>query len=388
MTALLVAISALGPISTDLYLPSLPAIGRHFASSAAEIQLTLSVFLFGFAVSQLIYGPLADRFGRRPVLIGALLLYFAASLLCWIAPGLEVLIAARFLQAIGACAGPVVARAVVRDVYGASGAARILSHLATAVALAPAIGPVMGGFVENAFGWRSNLALLALWGAAALAATWRLLPETIPARNPAATQPQRIAGNYLRLAADSGYCTYVAISACAYGGIFAFISGSSFVLIEGLGLSPAAYGFCFAVMPLGYMSGAFLSVRFSGRREIGRLILAGAAVAAAAGIGGFALALILPAEPLAVVAPIYFFGLGAGLMIPNAVAGAIGPFPTMAGAASALLGFLQMGSAALIGIAVGQLVDATARGLYGAVALVGLLALVMAWSVRRRGASD
>ena len=155
---LLTALVAFGAISTDLYLPSLPAIGAGFAADISQVQLTLSVFLVGFAVSQAVYGPLSDRFGRRPVLLGGLSIYLIASLACMTAPGIGSLIAWRFVQALGACTGVVLGRAIVRDVYGREGAARMLSYMGMAMALAPALGPILGGYLQVWFGWRANFA--------------------------------------------------------------------------------------------------------------------------------------------------------------------------------------------------------------------------------------
>jgi MFS transporter, DHA1 family, multidrug resistance protein len=183
VTALLTALVALGPISTDLYLPSLPGLLRHFGADIAEVQLTLSVFLLGLAGGQLVYGPLSDRFGRRPVLLTGLVIYVLASLACVAASGISALIAARFLQACGACAGPVVCRAVVRDVHGREGAARVLSYMGAAMAIAPALGPILGGFIEGWLGWRANFAVLALYGAVGPGVTVAILPETAPDRD-------------------------------------------------------------------------------------------------------------------------------------------------------------------------------------------------------------
>ena len=377
VTALLAALVALGPISTDLYLPSLPALARGFGASVGEVQLTLSVFLAGFAVAQLAYGPLSDRFGRRPVLLGGLVLYVAAGVACALASSMGVLIAARGVQAIGACAGPVLARAIVRDVHGREGAARVLAYMAAAMALAPALGPILGGFVELWFGWRANFVLLVLYGAAGLAAAAAFLPETNAAPDPLAARPMQILANYRALAGRRAYAGYVLACAFAYSGIFAFISGSSFVLVDGLGLGPQAYGFCFAAIVVGYMVGTLAAGRLTRRLGIDRMIAAGAAVSvlggallagiAWAGVGGGL------AGAAAIVAPMMLYMAGTGLVMPNAMAGAVGPFPRLAGAASALLGFVQMTVAAGVGIAVGHLHDGTARPMATAVALAAVL---------------
>jgi DHA1 family bicyclomycin/chloramphenicol resistance-like MFS transporter len=382
---LLTALVAFAAISTDLYLPSLPAIARAFASDTAEVQLTLSVFLVGFGASQVVYGPLSDRYGRRPVLIAGLGLYIAASLACMAAPGIGFLIAARFFQALGACAGVVLGRAVVRDVYGREGAARALSYMSMAMALAPALGPILGGYLQVWFGWRANFLVLACFGASCLLGVLLLLPETSPSRDAAATGLSRIPRNYLTLARDPVYLGHVLVAAFAYSGIFTFISGSSFVLIDVLGLSPDRYGLCFAAVVVGYMIGTFASGRLSLAAGLNRLILTGALVGFAGGVLALGLALSGVLDVVAVVAPTFVYMIGTGLMLPNAIAGAIGPYPAMAGTASAFLGVVQMGLASCVGIAVGHLHDGTARGMFAATATVAAGALLSYLLLVRRG---
>ncbi len=388
VTIIVTALVAFGAISTDLYLPSLPAIGAAFETDAAQVQLTLSLFLAAFALGQLVYGPLSDRFGRRPVLLVGLAIYLGATLACLFATGIEVLIAARFAQAVGACSGVVLGRAVVRDVHGRERAARVLSYIAMAMALAPALGPILGGFLQSWFGWRANFLALALFGGTTLIAVAAFLPETNNKRDPRATEPWRLLGNYRALARHPDYRAFVAIAACAYSGIFAFISGSAFLIIEVLGLSPEVYGLCFAGMVAGYMLGTFASGRLTMRLGLERMIAAGAVIGL---LGGGVMALLSAAGVLnlpALLIPVFVFTVGAGLMLPNSMAGALGPFPEMAGAASALLGFVQMAIAALIGVAVGHLHDGSGRSMAFAIAAVALGAFVTMLRLRRRSEPD
>ena len=380
VVALLTLAVALGPLATDLYLPSLPAIGRYFAADVAATQLTLSVFLVGFAVSQLVYGALSDRFGRRPVMLAGLVIFLAASALCALAPSLELLILGRFLQALGVCAGPVLGRAVVRDVFGPGRAAKVLSYMAAAMALGPAIGPIIGGLLEAWVGWRANFWALTVICGVLLLGMGLVLPETNRHKDPTATQPLRMLGNFATLLGHRGYLGYALIVACAYSGIFAFISGSSFLLIEVAGLSPEAYGFCFAAAVLGYMIGTLISGRFGQRLGQERTLALGVAVVLLSGAAGLGLALAGIAGVAAVVAPVGGYLVGCGLMLPNALAGALRHYPRMAGAASSLMGFLQMSVAAAVGIGVGQLHDGSAVPVAGAIAgaaLACLLALLL-----------
>ena len=376
IVVLLTALVALGPISTDLYLPSLPAIRAAFGADEGLTQLTLSVFMAGFAVSQLAYGPLSDRFGRRPVLLGGLGLYIAASLACFLAPTIEVLIAARAMQAMGACAGPVLGRAMVRDLVGPERAAVLLSYIGMAMALAPAVGPLLGGYLQVAFGWRAAFAAL-MAVAALLVLTAALgLPETNRYRNPRAMQPRVLVATYRELMADPVYRGYVATIALTFAGLFSFISGAAFVLIEAVGLSPDAFGLSFATIVLGYILGNFVSSRATRRHGHDRMIAAGLACVLAGGLPMAALAFAGVQTAGAVVAPMAVFMVGAGLILPNALAGAVGPYPTKAGSASALLGFTQMAGAALLGALVGHLHDGTARPMALAIAVSGVAAFL------------
>ncbi len=383
VSVLLTAMVALGPISTDIYLPSLPAIGAALGVGQGQVQLTLSVFLAGFAVSQLACGPLSDRFGRRPVILAGLVLYLAASLACAAATSIEMLILARFCQAVGACVGPVLGRAAVRDIYGRERAARMLSYMGMVMALAPAFGPILGGFLEVWFGWRANFLLVSAVALVLLAATLAILPETNQWKSRDATRPGRLLGNYRSLLRHRSYVGYVLIVACTYSGIFSFISGSSFVLIGLLGLSPEVYGFCFAAIVVGYMIGAFISGRFTVRIGLERMVQLGTAVQVAGGLAGLALYAADIVTVASIVGPVAVFMIGTGLAMPNAQAGAIGPFPRMAGAASALLGFCQMGLAAVVGIVVGHGSGQSALTMMAAIALVALGGALSYWLVVR-----
>lgn len=384
VVCLLTAVVALGPVSTDLYLPSLPAIGRSLEATTGEVQLTLSVFMAGFAISQLAYGPLADRFGRRPVLLGGLAIYFVATLACFLAPSIEWLIAARFVQAVGACAGPVLGRAVVRDVFGRDRSAQVLSYLAMAMALAPAVAPIIGGYLEVLFGWRSNFAaLLLLCVLLALTVVW-ILPETNRHKDPNATRPARLLANYRSLSRDNIYRGYVVTLSLAFSGLFAFISGSAFVLIDIVGLAPDQFGLSFAVIVVGYMVGTFASARLTRRLGHDRMIAIGLAAALAGALPMAAFAFMGVTAAVTIIAPMTVVMGGVGMVLPNGMAGAVGPFPQMAGSASALLGFVQMGLAALAGIAVGQLADGTARPMAGMIALTSVLSVASYISLARR----
>ncbi|OJV58363.1 MAG: hypothetical protein BGO36_03805, partial [Burkholderiales bacterium 68-10] len=280
---LLTGFLALQPLSTDLYLASLPALRVHFDASVSSVQLTLSAFLAGFAISQLLAGPLSDRFGRRPVALGGAALYLAGSLLGAFAPSLAVLVAARIAQALGVCCTVVCARAIVRDLYEAEPGARVMSRALSWMGVVPIAGPVLGGLVQSAFGWRTNFLVLAAAGAAMLAATLRVLPETNRHRNPHATDLGALLRNYALVASSRNFWANALPITGSYGALFCFISASSFVLIELFGVSERAFGFTYALVTLGYLLGTIAVRRVLARLGLTRSIRLGATVGLVAG---------------------------------------------------------------------------------------------------------
>ena len=387
VAALLTALVAFGPVSTDLYLPSLPAMVDAFETSVSRAQLTLSVFMAGFALGMLIHGPLSDRFGRRPVLSGGITLYVLASVACVLASTMEALIAARFVQALGACVGPVIGRAIVRDVYERNEAARMLSLMASAMALAPAVAPILGGVLFSAFGWRANFGALMVFGVAVLVGTWRLLAETNHHRDPRATRPGRIAGTFAHLLRSRVFLGYTLTVSFGFAGVFSFISGASFVIIDVLGLAPSLFGFAFMAVVIGYILGAAIGGRLGGRVGLDRLIGAGIVLATLAG-GAAAILAWAGVESLAAVIPlasVYFFATA--WIIPLGTASALGPFPRVAGSASSLLGFVQMAVGATAGFLVGALHDGTTRPLTTILFLMAACGLVVFLTMVRRSSS-
>lgn len=381
---LLTAVVGLGALSIDMFLPSLPALARAYDTGPATAQLTVTLFLAGLAPAQLAWGPLSDRFGRRRTLLTGLGLYAAAGLACALAPSIRTLVAARVLQAFGAGSGQVISRAIVRDVYALDQAARVLALMGTAQALNPILAPIIGGFLHALFGWRSIFFVLAGFGAVFVLAGAAMISETNVRPDVTALRPARFVGNLGAVLRDPTYLAYVLVVTFMFCGQFAFISGSSFVLIQGLGVAPAVYGFCFAAVAVGIMSGSFMTSRLTGRVPGDRLILVGTGLGAAAGVFMATLAWSGVTGVAAIIAPMFFFSLGLGLANPNAVAGAVGPYPHMAGLASAGLGVIQMTGSAAYGIAVGHLADGTAAPMATAIATAGLAAFVGFSLLRRR----
>jgi DHA1 family bicyclomycin/chloramphenicol resistance-like MFS transporter len=387
IAVLLTAVVAFGPISTDLYLPSLPGIARHFGTNAAAAQATLSVFLLGFAGGQIVYGPLSDRYGRRPVLVAGIAIYLAATMACVIAESIDALIGARFFQALGACSGVVLARAIVRDVYPPERAGSVLAYMGSAMAVAPMIGPVIGGQLEINFGWRANFMFLMAFAAVILLAVVGVLDETNKRLDPMALAPRRMLANFREMLTSRRYVGCMAAATFCYSGLFAFISASSFVLIDVVGLAPDAFGMSFAVMVVGYMLGAVSAGRLIQRLGLDRTMLTGAILA---GIGGPLMAVLAiyameDVTAIMIVIPMMFYAAGVGLVMPATTAAAIGPYPEKAGAASSLLGFIQMCIAAAVGATVAHILDGTARPMAIAIAICGLATLATILLLRRRG---
>lgn len=388
VAALLTALVAFGPISTDLYLASLPDMARDFHVGIEQAQLTLSVFLIGFAAAMLIYGPLSDRFGRRPVILAGVLIYLAGSVACIFAPTMDVLIASRLLQALGACCGPVVGRAVVRDVYPREQAAKVLSYMASAMAIAPFAAPILGGWLHTLLGWRSNFVLLTLFGLGLLVAVYRLLDETNAHRDRAALSPTAMLINYRTLLTDRRVLGYMATVALVFSGMFTFISASSFVLIEVMRLPPALFGFGFAVVIAGYIIGGLVAGRQTARLGLDRMIRLGTMGCAASGLVAAILAWSGITTMATILLPLMVFFLSAALVLPNSTAGAIQPYPRMSGAASALVGFLQMSLGAAIGWLHAATFDHTTRPLATLVAVMGVAALAVFTLLVRKAKAD
>ncbi len=359
--ALLAGLSATGPLSIDMLLPALPRVTEAFAAEVVQGQFLVSAFLLGFGGGQLLYGPLSDRLGRRPVLLGGMALYTAASLACLVAPSLAWLIAARLAHGLGACAGPVLARAVVRDTHAGAAAARALAFVNAGLGLAPILAPLVGGAVLAWFDWRGIFAVLLGVGLALAAASGLMLAETNLHRDPGAHRPGRLAANYLSILRDRTFLGYLLTLACASGTLFAFLSGAPFVLIGLFGLTPSQFAMAFSGVMVGHIAGSLLSGRLALRASIPRVTLIGLAFLLLGGAAMAGLAWAGVAHAAAVAGPMAVIMFGNGLVFPSSMAGAILPFPRMAGAASALVGSLQMVTGFLVGIATGALHDGTSR---------------------------
>ncbi len=387
MTATLAMLTALGPLATDFYLPSVPDIARVFGSSTAAAQATLSAFLFGFAAGQLLYGPLSDRLGRKPVLLAGLALFILATMACAAAISIDMLIGARFVQALGASAPIVLGRAMVRDLYEGPRAGQELARMGMIMGVVPAIAPVLGGVLQEAFGWRSTFIATLLF--ASLLGLWviLMLPETIRRKLDEPLSLLAIVTGFGSLLANRPYRAYVGLVSLAYGGLFAFISGSSFVLMGVYGLSPVQFGFSFALGVLGFITGTIVAQKLVLGRGLDGVIKLGVMCLAGGGSLMLALTLIGTGSSLEITLPMAVYAAGVGLTMPQGQAAAMMPFPDRAGTASSFLGICQMTFAAFVGLLIGLLLTGSAlpgSGLPMALVItaIGVAALVLFMATR------
>jgi len=374
--ATLTLMVALGQMSVGLFVPSLPSLVGYFDSDMGTVQLTLSVYFAAFALFQLFIGPLSDRSGRRPVILAGLLIYAAGAIACALAGSIWTLIAARLLLAIGACAGQAVSRAVVRDKTEGAESARILSFIGMAMALSPALTPTIGGQLHTLFGWQANFVLMAAVALGLAVFCLIRMPETVREKQPDATDFGAMLRNYRSLITDRRFSGYALVMGAIFGALFAYQTGSPYILMVELGFSPQSYGLLILFNVAGFLSGNVVTNRFGRRIGIYGMVRAGAILAFISGIS-----MVIPAQlghvsALAIIGPSMILLFSMGLALPAAMAGAMQPFPHMAGAVSALLGFTQMGTGAIGSFVISSLQNKHPLVMPDIFAAAGLLAVL------------
>jgi DHA1 family bicyclomycin/chloramphenicol resistance-like MFS transporter len=341
LIVLLAASSALGPAAMQILLPALPTIKDDFAVSNDVAQLTLSLSMLAIALGTLCYGPLSDKYGRKPIMLLGLSITFIGSLFCLLADSITLLILGRIVQAFGGAVGLVLARAIVRDVYGASEAARVIATLVMVMVVVPMLSPALGGELMARFGWQSVFVVIAVGSGIMFALLQMSLPETLEESMPfeGVVSMLKTFGLLLSSSAFRGYAFCVAFVSVVF---FSFISAAPEIMVSVLGRPPTEYGYYFVMIPLGFMAGNYVARHAGSSRDIDELINTGGAIA----LGGIAAAILLQLvglhHPLALFVPIAVAVFGNGITLPNAQAAAINEFPKMAGSASGLTGFLQM----------------------------------------------
>ena len=384
VVVILAMLLGIQPITTDLYLPALPAMTSSFSATLSQAQLTLSALLLAFGVSQLIWGPLSDRFGRRPILLCGLTAYLLTAFGSALASSMLQLIVWRTLQ--GAAMGAVVmcARALVRDLYQPEDGARIMSKGLSGLGTLACISTPIGGLLAQFYGWRAALMAVAVFGAAALVLVALRFKETLPYKNSKALQPAMLLKTWREILLNPAFLAFSALSIASYGGLFTFLASSSFVFINVLGLSKAQFGMLMFCTSLSYVLGTFVCRRLLVRFSVQQTVAIAAAISLCAGTSMGLLAWLGVISVWAIMGPLALFMLGHGIHQPCGQSGAVGPFPNAAGAASALNGFLMMVVAFGIGIWLGTHMDGTVLPLTNGMWFWSVLIALSAWTLVRK----
>ena len=381
----LIAISALSPFAINAVLPSMPAIETAFRTNYSRVQLILSLFLASVAVSQIVIGPLSDRFGRRPVLLGGFAIFIGASIAATVAPSIEALIGLRIMQGAAGCVGIVLGRAIVRDLFDRRQAASMLGYVTMGLAVAPMLAPSIGGVLQQLFGWTAVFWFMGAFGAACLAVTWRLIPETNLRPSPELSF-RSLFSDFGRLLREPDFLLFSASSSLSSGVFFAFLGGAPYVSERILHLTPAVYGVWFATAALGYSAGSFLAARFTERFGVARMILGGSALALVAACLPVLLLQFGVHGAAAIFLPMIVTGIANGLTLPSAVSGAVSVRPEIAGAASGLSGAAQIGTGAVLSAAAGAVLagGSSSYPMFALMIVTAVLALLAGVGIYRR----
>ncbi|WP_343587371.1 multidrug effflux MFS transporter [Pseudomonas sp.] len=382
MVLILGALSAFGPLAIDFYLPAFPAMAQAFATDEKHVQATLAAYFLGLSIGQLAYGPVADRFGRRKPLMFGVTLFTLASLGCAYAPNLDTLVLARFVQALGGCAGMVLSRAIVSDKCDPVASAKVFSQLMLVMGLAPILAPMLGGVLVNLAGWQSIFLALSLFSAGCLLAVSLGLPESLPEHIPR----QPLAGalrQYMRLLADRVFIGHALTGGIAIAGMFAYIAGSPFVFIKLYGVPAEHYGWLFGTNAAGFILVAQVNARLLAKRGPAFLLARAVWLYLAAGLTLLGVAALRPTQLWPLLVPLFVCISSLGCIIPNASACAMSGQGTRAGSASALMGCLQFSVAAGAAALVGLLHDGSAVPMALVISLCGALVVSVALLTRR-----
>jgi DHA1 family bicyclomycin/chloramphenicol resistance-like MFS transporter len=385
LLALLIAMTAVGPLSLNILTPAMPGLIVSFGAEAGTVQLTLSLYLLGMAISQLVLGPLSDRFGRRPVMLAGLVLTVITSFAALATTSIAGLIVARTAQAFGATTGIVIGRAVIRDLYDRDRAASMIGWVTMAMVVAPMIAPLIGGGLDTAIGWHAIFVFVGLFAAAVLAWAAIALPETRAVAT--GEGPGVLLKEASVLLTDRSFIGYVLVAAFNSAMFFTFIGGAPHVVVTIMHRSPAEYGVWFLILSLVYMAGNFAAGRWSAKYGVDAMIRAGVAMTVVGAAVGIVWVLLDPqGGPVVIFSPQMIIGFASGVMLPNAIAGAVSVRPQAAGAAAGITGFMQMGLGAITSQLIGHLLAGAATALPLAIIVLVLCvcALVAFFAVPRK----
>ncbi|WP_342640662.1 multidrug effflux MFS transporter [Rhodoligotrophos ferricapiens] len=335
---------AMGSISMALYTPAMPTLVRTFQTDPATIKLTLTVYFAGFSLAQLISGPVSDAFGRRPTTLAFFVIYILGSLICAVTPTVDWLLVGRVLQGIGAAAGVALSRAMVRDQFTGQASAQIMNAIGITLTLGPALSPTLGGLLLTSFGWHSIFIAMVIYGCGLAALVTFALPETLPQRDPSKLQPRTILRNYSILLFDSRFVRPTLVMALSVGGLYTMAAILPFVLVDQVGLTPTQFGMGMLLQSGSFLLGSLIVSRILKHRDARKVVPFGLAAIL---ISGLTMAVVLRViEPsfLSVMLPVGIWAFGLAFVLPAITTDALAPFPKVAGSASALMGFLQIGA--------------------------------------------
>ncbi len=381
----LIALAAFGPAALNIFLPSMPGLQAALNIDNATAQLTLTVYLGALAIGQLFVGPLSDRYGRRPVALGGILLFTVATFFCSQAGTITELLIARVFQATGGCAGMALSRAVVRDMYGRDKAASWIGYVTMAMVTIPMLAPVFGAYLDEWAGWKAGFYFMTGWGVVTFIVVWNGLHETH--HNHFASMDLRsIFGNIKKLLGEPAFLGYAMNSSCGAGVFFAFLAGAPFVMVQTFGLTPSVFGIYFITTSFGYMLGNYLSGRYAETAGANRMILIGTWLM----LVGLALLVLMSfarlEHPVGIFLPMFIIALANGVSIPSAMASAISVRPEITGTGAGIVGFLQFGvgmiATWLVGIAHGDTSVAMVMVMVGC-GICAFLAMVVALRASR-----
>lgn len=367
LAGLLGLLPMLLPISVDGSLPAMPEIADHFSTSTASVQYSLSAVIFGIALGQLVYGPLSDRFGRKPVIVIGVLFYVAVTVACAQTTNIEALIGLRFLQGFCACSGIIVARAVIRDLFDREAAARLFALMMGIHGIMPTIAPGLSGWMTQEYGWRSVFWLMAAFGLFTVLTVLFGLAESNRHRNPDALRPGILLHNYSTILRSRAFRSNAICASFMYGALMAYFAGAPVGLIQYLGLSPLEFGIAMAVPIVFYIFAQIAVARIAHRIGMDFMVRTGVILAATAGIGMLGFVVSGNINVYTLMGPVVLVFTSQAFIIPGTTAGAMSPFAEMAGAASSLLGFIQFFAASVATTMIGLLNDGTPQPMVVAV---------------------
>ena len=381
MIILLAAVSALGPVGMQILLPALPVIKQKFYVTNDVAQLTLSLSMLAIAIGTLVYGPLSDKFGRKRVMLVGIIITIFGSIVCFVADSIMLLISGRFIQAFGGAVGLVLARAIVRDVYGPEEAARVIATLVMVMVVLPMMSPALGGELMQRFGFESVFIVIAFASAIAFVFLFLWLPETLAKPVPFEGVKSMLM-TFSKLFASKVFCGYAFCVTFVSVVFFSFISAAPEIMVSVLKRPPTEYGYYFIMIPAGFMTGNYVARHYGRTISIDNMIAIGASI----GVFGIVLALILQtlgmSSPVALFLPIALAVFGNGITLPNAQAAAINEFPEYAGTASGLTGFLQMAVSSVAAQAVALIFNGTVYPLLGLMLVASIISLlIFRWGV-------